>query len=331
MTVSVCIPTYNSAAYLQECIESVLKQTYPDFELIISDNCSTDSTCEIAQSYADSRIKLLRADQNRGMAQNFNQAVGMARGKFVKILCSDDALHPRALELQTKFLDEHQAAVLVTCARQFIDAQSRDLRIVRWFSRDVLLGGIDLKLVILLYGNVIGEPSATLIRREAIECAGPFKEGLSTAIDLEMWLRLLHQGAAGYMTSSLCSIRQHPRMMSYEYRKEGSIQDAVLRVTNDLLGSIENGSMVRTVGFGRLAGAFVKHALYGFGQGSFRGPLLTLWRAFTLDPGFVGLLAYLILFRPGILGLAADEKGRARVHTGGTLRWLQEAGHSQRH
>jgi hypothetical protein len=327
MTVSVCIPTYNSAAYLQECIESVLKQTYQDIELIISDNCSTDRTCEIVQSYSDSRIRLIRADQNRGMAHNFNQAVGMARGKYLKILCSDDVLHPRALELQTKFLDEHQTAVLVTCARQFIDAQTRDLRIVRWFSRDVVLRGGDLKIGILLYGNIIGEPSATLIRREAIERVGPFKEGLSTAIDLEMWLRLLQHGPAGYMSSPLCSIRQHPGMMSYEYRKEGSVQDAVFLLTDDLLGTMETGSFVRTVGFGRLAGAFVKHALYGFGHGSLKGPLRTLWRAFKLDPGFLGLLIYLMFFRPGILGLAADEKGITRIHAGGTLRWLQEGGH----
>jgi hypothetical protein len=116
-------------------------------------------------------------------------------------------------------------------------------------------------------------------------------------------------------------------MMSYEYRKEGSVHNAVFLLTEDLLGSMETGSFVRTVGYGRLAGAFVKHALYGFGQGSFIGPLLTLWRAFKLDPGFVGLLIYLMLFRPGILGLAADEKGMTRVHTGETLRWLQEAGH----
>jgi len=327
MTLSVCIPTYNSAAYLRECIESVLTQTYQDFELIISDNCSTDRTWEIAQSYSDPRIGRTRADQNRGMAHNFNQAVGMARGEYLKILCSDDVLHPRALEWQAKFLDEHRDAVLVTCARQFIDAQGRDLQIVRWFSRDVVLRGVDLKIVTLLYGNVIGEPSATLSRREAIVRAGPFMDGLSTAIDLEMWLRVLNQGSAGYLSSPLCSIRQHPRMMSHEYRREGHVQDAVLRLTTDLLDTMQTGPLVRTVGFGRLAGAFAKHALYGFGHGSFRGPLSTLWRAFKLDPGFLGLLIYLMLFRPGILGLAADERGRTRVHAGGTLRSLQDAVH----
>jgi glycosyltransferase involved in cell wall biosynthesis len=327
MTASVCIPAYNSASYVRECIESVLAQTYQDFELIISDNCSTDRTWEIVQSYSDPRIRLTRADQNRGMAHNFNQAVGMARGEYLKILCSDDVLHPRALELQAKFLDEHQDAVLVTCARQFIDAQGRDLQIVRWFSRDIVLRGVDLKTVILLYGNVIGEPSATLTRREAVVRAGPFKDGLSTAIDLEMWLRVLDQGPGGYMASSLCSIRRHPGMATQKYRKEGHIQDAVLRLTADLLGTMETGPLVRTIGFGRLAGAFVKHALYGFAHGSFKGPLLTFWRAFKLDPGFLGLLIYLMLFRPGILGLAADEKGRTRVHAGGTLRSLQDAVH----
>jgi hypothetical protein len=327
MKVSVCIPTFNSQQFLTECIESVLAQTLTDFELIISDDGSTDRTWEIAQSYSDPRIRLARADQNRGMAHNWNQAVGMARGEYLKILCQDDVLHPRALELQAKFLDEHQDAVLVTCARQFIDAQGRDLQIVRWFSRDVVLRGVDLKIAILLYGNVIGEPSATLSRREAVVRAGPFKDGLSTAIDLEMWLRLLGQGPGGYMSSPLCSFRQHPGQATKRFRKEGHVQDAVLRLTTDLLGTMQTGPLVRSVGFGRLAGAFVKHALYGFGHGSFKGPLFTLWRAFKLDPGFLGLLIYLMLFRPGILGLAADERGRTRVHTGGTLRSLQDAAH----
>ena len=96
MKVSVCIPTYNSAAYLAECIQSVLAQRDVDFEIVISDNASDDSTWDIINSFSDPRIRASRCAKNEGMAANFNRVLQQAHGEYVKVLCSNDVLDPNA-------------------------------------------------------------------------------------------------------------------------------------------------------------------------------------------------------------------------------------------
>src|SRR5487761_1466045 len=112
MKISVCIPTFNSAGHVGECIESVLAQKSVEFEVIVFDNASEDDTWRIIKSLSDPRVRAFRSDRNRGMATNFNSALHEARGEYVKLLCSDDLLEPSALELQAKVLDEHTELVM---------------------------------------------------------------------------------------------------------------------------------------------------------------------------------------------------------------------------
>src|SRR5258708_7786796 len=125
MTVSVCIPTYNSAKYVHDCIASVLGQTYQDIEIIVSDNASTDSTCDIVRSFSDSRIRLHRLERNEGLPFNFNHVVSLACGKYVKLLCSDDFLEPTCLEKQIALLDRHPEVVAVGSGLRFVDESGK--------------------------------------------------------------------------------------------------------------------------------------------------------------------------------------------------------------
>src|SRR5260370_9895408 len=88
--VSVCIPTYNTAQYLPEAIESVLAQDFTDYELVICDNASTDETPEICRSYDDPRVRYLRFEELTNQAGNFNRCLGQARGELVNLLHADD-------------------------------------------------------------------------------------------------------------------------------------------------------------------------------------------------------------------------------------------------
>ncbi|MDE6394665.1 MAG: glycosyltransferase, partial [Duncaniella sp.] len=96
--ISVIIPAYNAQAYLRECLESVLAQSFSDWEVIVVDDGSTDSTAAIAQSFSarDSRVRVL-STVNRGVSAARNAALGMARGEWVTFLDSDDLLPPGAL------------------------------------------------------------------------------------------------------------------------------------------------------------------------------------------------------------------------------------------
>ena len=107
--VSVCIPVYNRPDYVAEGIESILCQTFTDFEIVITDNCSTDNTPEVIKSYAakDSRVKYYRNEYDMGIASNINRAILLSGGKYIKPLFSDDKLSPKCLELFVEVLDSH--------------------------------------------------------------------------------------------------------------------------------------------------------------------------------------------------------------------------------
>ncbi len=98
--VSVLIPVYNGARYLAATIESVLSQTFGDFELVISDDASSDDSLAIIRSFNDPRIRLVTNTRNLGFGGNWNRVLGEARGEFIKLLPQDDLLHPECLARQ---------------------------------------------------------------------------------------------------------------------------------------------------------------------------------------------------------------------------------------
>ncbi len=324
MKISVCIPTFNSAAHLGACIESVLAQEGAELEVIISDNASEDGSWEIIQSFADPRVRAFRSAQNLGMATNFNRALHAARGEYLKLLCADDLLERGALELQVKFLDEHPEMAMVTSATRLIDADSELLGTVRWFSRKVTIDDRMLRTISLLYGNVVGEPSAVLFRREAWLRAGPFRDALATLIDLDMWLRLNRQGRVGYLPLPLCRIRRHALSMTNHFRRAGEVQGAVLQMTEALLRDREAGPLVRRISLGKVAGSHLRHTLYGFRRGFVKWPAIALAAAFRTDPAFIGLFLYLVFFRSGLVGLRTGLDGKPSMCATSTLRCLPE-------
>jgi glycosyltransferase involved in cell wall biosynthesis len=325
MKVSVCIPTFNSEAYLASCIESVLGQNGVEFEVIFFDNASEDTTWKIVKTFSDPRLRAFRADKNCGMAANFNRAVGEARGEYVKLLCSDDLLEPSALSLQARFLDKHRETAMTNSATTLIDSNSVVRGAVKWFSEVTVVRAPNLRAISLIYGNTVGEPSAVMFRRDAWVAAGPFRDGLVTLVDLDMWLRLSREGGVGYLPVPLCRIRRHGRSMTNQFRGAGEVQEAVLKMTEVLLRDLEAPPMVRRISLGKVAGSHVRHALFGIRSGFVKWPLSSLAKAFRIDPGFIGLFLYLALFRSGLLGLRVEQDGKPSLCTTSTLRCLSEA------
>lgn len=128
-TVSIGLPVYNGAATLAASLDSLLAQTFRDFEIIICDNASTDATQAIAQDYAkrDERIRYYRSDENRGAASNFNWTFELARGEYFKWHAADDLLHPEFLEACIVPLRDHPDVVLSYPTRQHITHDGRPL------------------------------------------------------------------------------------------------------------------------------------------------------------------------------------------------------------
>lgn len=120
---SIGLPVHNGAEYLTEALDALLSQSYDDFELVISDNASTDGTAEICRRYAalDSRIRYLRLARNVGAAPNHNVVLNAARGELFKWASHDDLYHPHLLERCVAALDEHPDVVLASCMSTVID------------------------------------------------------------------------------------------------------------------------------------------------------------------------------------------------------------------
>lgn len=320
MTVSICIPTCNSSKYLAETLESALAQTFTDFELVVSDDASSDGTCEIVERYSDPRICLHQLDRSRGMAFNFNHALQLAQGKYVKFLCHDDLLEPTAVAKQVAVLEGSRDLVMVTSALRYVDAGGRTMSVASWFPEDTVLNRAEIIAANLAYGNTIGIPSAVLIRREPLRRAGSFSDDFPQMMDVEMWLRLAALGPVAYLREPLCGFRIHPEAMTSEQRKLGLIRRDLVRITETMLAAVPPSQFARRVAWGRVAGSFVKQALAGLRHGYVRWPMAALGQAFRMDPAFAGLLLFQTLFRTGIRGFVVRPGPALQTGWGRTLR-----------
>lgn len=323
MKVSVCIPTYNSALFLRECLDSVLTQTFADFEIVVSDNGSQDNTLSIIKSYRDDRIRVFSHSENHGMTWNFNFALHQAKGDYIKLLMSDDALSPDCLQEQAATLDRDSSLALIGCARELMGASSGSLGTLRWFKSPVKLSAANLKLLALIFGNVLGEPTAVMFRRITADRTGPFKDGLSTLIDLEMWLRLSDEGAALYLPKPLCRIRQHSGSMTTSFRGSGVVQESVFAITEQLLTDLNAGWMLRKASIGKVAGSCLRNGCFGLLTGSLQWPLRAFFRAWRLDPWFAGLILVAAL-RRGWIGLRWSKDGALELQRKSILRLVGE-------
>ncbi len=191
-----CIPAYRAEPFLRPTIESVLAQTYVDWELVIVDNASPDGTGEVARSYRDPRIVVHTNPATVPLADNWNRAVGLCRGRLVKLLPADDRIRPECLELQVKAMDDNPGTALVACRRDLVDADGRVLAGGRGLRRlDGPRPAVEVIREILRSGiNPVGEPGGWLFRREDFERVGGFDPALAGAVDLDLATRLLVRG-----------------------------------------------------------------------------------------------------------------------------------------
>src|SRR5215813_9075744 len=127
-TVTVLIPAYNAAGTIGRAIDSVLAQTYTDYEIIVVDDGSRDTTSEIVQLYDKAVIQLLRLPSNQGASSAVNEGLKIARGKFVAFLDADDEWLPSKVTTQIDALLRNPAAVMATCGCRFVDSDGNVFR-----------------------------------------------------------------------------------------------------------------------------------------------------------------------------------------------------------
>lgn len=205
------IPVHNSSKYLGSAIQSVLAQSFTNFELIVHDDASTDDSLQIARSFQDPRLKVIHTSTNHGMIGGWNYLFRYGKGKYFKQMGSDDLLHPNCLQAQVDILSRHPRVALVTSARQVIDASGRKGELYRFGEKSGITPGITHAHWILtnIRENKIGEPVAVMFPSKLLVQSGLFDPQFSQFADFEMWLRLLANGDLAYINEPLCQFRQH--------------------------------------------------------------------------------------------------------------------------
>ena len=163
----VFVPTYNSEKYLRQCLDSVLQQTFQDWQCVISDDASTDKSVEIAREYEkiDSRFKVLTHEKNVGAANNWNRAKENNNSFATKILCADDYLFKDALKEQLDILQRNQTAIVFS-ERYIVFPSGKKLhpRLAKYASNISFNDAF--KLYINLGRNIFGEPVTALFRTD---------------------------------------------------------------------------------------------------------------------------------------------------------------------
>jgi glycosyltransferase involved in cell wall biosynthesis len=207
--VSVCIPVYNGEAFIAAAVESVLAQTFYNFELIVLDNASTDQTADILSRFKDERLRIVRHSSNIGATANFNAALSEARGVWIKILCADDLLYPDCLEKQMAAAGSPDSSPVLLCAaRDIINARGRRLMSRRFPRVSGLMSGRDaIRRSIRAGTNLLGEPAAVLMHRETALSVSGFDPAWYFCTDLDLWVRILQYGNLYVDPSVLCAFR----------------------------------------------------------------------------------------------------------------------------
>jgi glycosyltransferase involved in cell wall biosynthesis len=222
---SVVLPAYNVAPYVEQAVESVLAQTYPNFELIIVDDASSDGTAQILSRYrSHPKVRLYRNPANLGMAANWNAGLRQARGEFIAKLDADDLYAPNFLEEVVPVFQKYPSLGLVFSAAHLIHSDGRVTREKRFFRSRVYPGQEFLDK--LLRACVIRSPTVC-VRRECYDRLGYFLPSLSIHADWEMWVRIASHYDAGYVAKYLASYRlpYGDNCTSQVWRDDRSIQD----------------------------------------------------------------------------------------------------------
>lgn len=229
--VSFVVPCFKLGHLLKECVDSILTQTYQDFEILIMDDCSPDDTQNIAGSFGDPRIKHIRNDQNIGHLRNYNKGIDLALGEFIWLISADDRLRsPQVVECYVQVMEENPSVGYAICPGIGIH-NGHETGLLEYSvlgEADRIIRGRDLLFRLLSKNHVLA--AAGMVRRECYERFGSFPLDLPFAGDWYLWcLFALHYDIA-YFAEPMVNYREHEQTMTNSLVRK----DILILVRDDL-------------------------------------------------------------------------------------------------
>jgi hypothetical protein len=204
-SVTVLMSVFNGEEFLRKAVDSILSQTYADFELLVIDDCSTDHSAEILRSYADPRLRVVRNEQNIGLTASLNHGLRLSRGELIARQDADDVSHATRLERQVGFLKQNPHIALLGAQVRIINETGSVLNPMGLY-RCASEQGVVWQL---LFGNPFVH-STVMFRRAAIVDVGGYDESLRYSQDIELWSRVLVNHRGTNLRETLLDYRTHP-------------------------------------------------------------------------------------------------------------------------
>ena len=213
--ISVILPVYNGEKYLRGAIESVIAQTYEDFELIIWNDSSTDDSEDIIASYSDTRIRRFSNSKNLSLFRTLNHAVGESRAELIRLWAQDDVMMPDCLAEEVEFHDRYPHVGMGYCLVYVINEDGQVKRPLQDSSGvpDVISSALATQIM-FYHGSITGNIANVMLKKSVLEDVGLFREDMLTAADFEMWVRISGKYPIGFVRKPVVSLRDHDGQFS---------------------------------------------------------------------------------------------------------------------
>ena len=211
--VSIMFPSFNHAQYVHEALSSILKQTFQDFEVIASDDCSTDGTADVIRSFTDDRIQFHRFEEHAGPTKNHRYCWEHCTGEYIALLNSDDVWLPDHLEKAVSYLDKHPSCGVVFSWCSEIDENGNTIAPISDEFRCANHSRAQWLRFFFTHGNCLCHPSM-VIRREVYEQLGFYSETLRQLPDFDLWIRVVKHFDIHIIQEPLVQFRRCSRSMS---------------------------------------------------------------------------------------------------------------------
>ena len=226
LKISVMMSVYNGEKYLGQAIDSILNQTFADFEFIIVNDGSTDSSFKIIQSYHDRRIRVIDNTENIGLTKSLNNAIGEACGEYIARQDADDISLPNRFQEQLRYFEQHPGTALLGTSASFIDSEGKIV------GKRIALANPSKSLVIANQFN----HGSTMFKTRIFRKLGGYNELFRYCQDYELWLRMAKHGEVRNLTQVLYQLRFHRGNVRFIKGEESALYHLLAKrlIRNDL-------------------------------------------------------------------------------------------------
>ncbi len=296
--ITIVTPVWNGMPYIRECVESVLAQDFSDWEMIISDNGSTDGTRQYLSTLSDKRIQVFLQDSNLGIFGNLNFVFSKATCPFSQVLCADDYFtDSESLSRVVKYWVRQPDSVQISRANLGSSTGSSGTEYFLKVAPAYITPEIS-DLMFLLFGCIPGNLSNVSLRTTIVKELGGFREDLPYAGDFEFWSRAGRQCGIAMVRENLTEIRRHPGVASNYLNRRGELYKQIFEILDSLYDHLlaEDPTFATKI---RLAACIIYDA-------PFR------WASLRNDP----------LIRHGVLSELERAHDGSKIRVSKSLRWL---------